>query len=132
MKLVPYLHFQGNCEEALNHYKKILNGTFEVVSRYDEPSMQAPENYKDKVLHGLLRFSDNTIMVSDVFPGESLKYGTNTALSLAPSGEDEAKRIFNGLAEGGKVEMPLEKQFWGALFGQLIDRFGVRWMVNAE
>jgi PhnB protein len=39
-------------------------------------------------------------------------------------------RYFDGLAAGGKVDMPLGKQFWGDTYGQLTDKFGMHWMVN--
>ncbi|SFF00967.1 PhnB protein [Chitinophaga sp. CF118] len=132
MKLIPYLHFQGNCEEALNHYKKVLNGTAEIVSRYDDPNMKAPEGYKNKVLHALFTFEDNSIMASDSYPDQELKAGENVALSLSLKGDVEATRIFNELSEGGQILMPLEKQFWGDLFGYFVDRYGIRWMVNAS
>lgn len=132
MKLIPYLHFQGNCEEALNVYKTVLNGTVEIVSRYDDPNMNAPEDYKNKVLHALFTFGDNSIYASDCFPGQQLKYGDSTALSLNFDGEEESRRAFNTLAEGGQIIMPLEKQFWGDFFGHLVDRFGVSWMVSAS
>jgi PhnB protein len=132
MKLVPYLHFGGNCEEALNVYKTVLNGKVEIVSRYDDPNMNAPEDYKNKVLHGVITFQDNTIMASDSFPGQQLKYGDSVAMSLQFESEDECRRVFDTLSEGGQILMPLEKQFWGDFFGHFVDRFGVRWMVNAS
>ena len=132
MKLVPYLHFAGNCEEALNLYKSVLNGSVEIVTRYDNPHMNAPEHYKNKILHGVLTFEDNIVMVSDTHFDYPLTFGDSVALSLSPKSEEEAIRIFNALSEGGKIIMPLEKQFWGDFYGYFVDRFGVRWMVNAS
>lgn len=132
MKLIPYLHFEGNGEEALNVYKTVLNGKVEIVSRYDDPHMNAPEDYKNKILHAVFTFGDNSIMASDCFPGQQLKYGDSTALSLQIDGEDECRRVFNALAEGGQILMPLEKQFWGDYFGHLVDRFSVSWMLYAS
>lgn len=132
MKLNPYLHFAGNCEEALNVYKSVLNGKVDIVTRYDNPAMNAPEDYKNKILHATLTFGDNTIMVSDTHPNYKITFGDNAALSLAPESEAEAKRIYDALSEGGQILMPLEKQFWGDYYGYFVDRFGVRWMVNAS
>lgn len=53
------------------------------------------------------------------------------SLSLATSDRDEGARVFAALAEGGTVTMPFAKQFWGADFGSLVDRYGIAWMVNA-
>lgn len=133
MTLIPYLHFQGNCEEALKTYERIFSGSIEGIKCFGEGPMEVPETYKNKVLHGLLHFGDNSIMASDTFPGASITRGENVVLSIGLKNDDDnARRIFNELANGGKVIMPLEKQFWGALFGQLEDRFGVRWMVGSE
>lgn len=44
----------------------------------------------------------------------------------------EAERIFQALAENGRVTMPFEQTFWGFRFGMLVDQFGVPWMVNCE
>lgn len=131
MKLIPYLHYAGNCEEALNHYKKVLDGRIEIVTRYDQPSMNAPEDYKNKVLHARFYFGDNTIFASDTFPGNTVTAGNAITLSLSIQ-EDKATEVFNNLAAGGVVTMPFERQFWGDLFGQLTDRFGIKWMVNGE
>ena len=131
--LIPYLHFQGTCEEALNNYKEILGGTVEIQERYDNPAMNAPDDYKDKVLHASFSFGQNTIMASDVFPGQSADKGTGDAsLSISVDDPDQGKKIFDALAEGGKIGIAYEKQFWGAWHGNLTDRFGVRWMVNCE
>ena len=132
MKLTPYLHFQGKCEEAFNTYKSILGGSFEIVSRYDEPAMKAPEEFKNQVLHAWYKFDDNMILASDTFPGTTVTAGSNTLLSLAVEEEGQARKIFSQLAEGGTIMMPFERQFWGDLFGQLTDRFGIRWMLFCE
>lgn|SRR5690554_709048 len=133
IKLTPYLHFAGNCEEALNTYKEIFGGTVEIHDRYDNPEMKAPDNYKDKVLHGRFYFDENIIMASDVFPGQDTREGTgDAALSITLNDLERAKLIFNELAEGGETGVPFEKQFWGAWHGNLTDRFGVRWMISVE
>jgi PhnB protein len=133
MQLIPYLSFEGTCEEALSIYKRIFNGKVEIVSRYDNPAMKAPEEYKNKVLHARLSFRNYSIYASDVFPGHSSgKSGSNVSLSLSFADLDEAKRVYEQLIEGGKTKIPFEKQFWGDWHGNLTDRFGVQWMVNFE
>lgn len=130
MKLIPYVNFAGNCEEALNTYKKILGGKIEIVSRYDNPAMKTPEEYKNKVLHAWFEFDGIYIYASDVFPGRPMPVTGNVALSLEADSVEKGKEIFNALAEGGRVNHPFEKQFWGGWHGNLIDRFGVFWMIN--
>jgi len=134
MKLIPYLNFQGDCEEALNTYKKILTGKIENISRYDNPNMNAPDDYKNKILHARLFADEVVIYASDVMPGSSQKdkVASRVALSLDVDNPDKGKQIFEQLADGGKVNVPFEKQFWGAWHGNLVDRFGISWMVNCE
>ncbi|HWD87808.1 MAG TPA: VOC family protein [Mucilaginibacter sp.] len=133
MKLIPYLHFNGNCEEALNTYKEIFGGTGGVTSRFsDAPSFPVPDDYKNKVMHGNVMFDDNTIFMSDCGPGRAVIHGDGTAMSIGLSDETKTQKIFDQLAEGGTVIMPLAKQFWGATFGQLVDKYGIRWMLNCQ
>ena len=129
MKLIPYLHFNGNCEEALNAYLGIFGGSGQVVSRFNDTSaFSVPDNFKNKVMHASMQFDDNTIMMSD--STRDIIQGNGVVMSISLGDESQTREIFGKLAEGGQVTMPLEKQFWGALFGQVTDRFGIRWMLN--
>ncbi|MGH2645115.1 MAG: VOC family protein [Chitinophagaceae bacterium] len=129
--LIPYLNFEGNCEEALNFYKTIFDGRVEIQSRYDNPQMKAPADYKNKVLHGRLYFGDLVIYASDIFPGKhASKNSGDVQFSLEVTDPGYGKNIFNQLAEGGKTGVAFEKQFWGQWHGNLIDKYGIRWMVN--
>ena len=131
IQLMPYLHFQGNCEEALNFYTGILDGRVEIASRYDNPAMHAPEDYKNKILHASFYFGKYTVFASDAMPGKQAgTFNSNIALSLGLHDEELAKKIFDQLSEGGNIHVPFKKQFWGDWHGNFTDRFGIRWMVN--
>lgn len=137
MELQPYLLFTGNCEEALNFYKNIFGGEIAQLSRYkdappDDPaSPQLRPEDRERVMHATFRSPDFTFMASDARPGK--QYGEGPiSLSLGLSDVAVAQRIFDGLAQGGTVEMPLEDTFWGAKFGMLTDKFGIDWMVNCQ
>ena len=130
--LVPYLHFSGECEEALNTYKNILSGQVEIVNRYNNPVMKAPDDYKNKALHAKFEFGGNIILASDVFPGNKSNGSGDAAMSLTIPDNVEAKKIFDRIAEGGKVIVPFEKQFWGSWHSNFIDRFGIGWMINCN
>lgn len=131
MKLIPYLNFAGNTEEALNFYQKVFSGTISDLNRFGE--MCPPEsNYSDKIMHARLAFGENMLMFSDGMPGAPVDHGNGIHLSIMLNDEAEANSIFNQLAEGGNVTMPLAKQFWGAIYGQVTDKFGVSWMLNCE
>ncbi|HQT91509.1 MAG TPA: VOC family protein [Candidatus Kryptobacter bacterium] len=135
MNLVPYLSFRGDCEEALNFYARIFGGNVTVRERYNNPAMNVPKKFPDKVLHASLEFGGVTILASDIIPknpGESATGSGDAALSLDVSSSEDGKKIFDQLAQGGKVNVPFEKQFWGAWHGNLRDKYGIRWMVNCD
>ncbi|MBC9796107.1 VOC family protein [Sinomicrobium weinanense] len=130
MKLIPYLQFQGNCEKALQWYQSIFGGDIK-LNRYSEAPMDIPENYKNKILHADFTFEDNTILACDSFPGGQISNSNGIAMTLQFTDEKQAEKIFNKLAEGGKITIPFQKQFWNAYFGQLEDRYGKLWMINS-
>ncbi len=132
MKLNPYLNFAGNAEEALNFYKNVLGGEIVNIGRYGESPMPADEDYKNKILHARLVFDDNLIMISDVFKGQQVSTGGNIQLSVEMDDVNKMDEVFNKMADGGKITMPLAEQFWGAKFGMLTDKFGISWMFNCQ
>lgn len=132
MKLTPYIHFQGNAEEAMNFYAEALNGAIIAISRYGDSPMPSDDDYKDKVIHGRIQFGDNVIMISDTFKGNVVQTDGNIQLSIELSEEGQIDGLFKKMAEGGTVTMELQDTFWGARFGMLKDKFGVSWMFNYE
>ncbi len=133
--LNPYLNFAGNAEEAFTFYKSVFGTEFTFLQRIKETpeGSKFPKEEQNKVMHVALPIGKgNTLMASDV--PESLGYkvtvGNNVSLSLEAESKEEAKKIFEGLAKGGKVREPLADTFWGAYFGMLTDKFGILWMVN--
>ena len=133
----PYLTFAGNCEEAFNFYKSVFGGEFAFIGRFkDMPSdTPMPEEEGNKVMHVALPISKETVLMgsdsSDAF-GQVTVMGNNISISINTESEEEATQLFNGLSEGGKVTMPLDKTFWGAYFGMFTDKFGIHWMVNYD
>ncbi len=136
MKLNPYLNFAGNAEEAFLFYKSVLGGEFSSLVRFKDlpmPGVTLPEEDQGKIMHIALPVGpDDLLMASDALKslGQSLAPGNNVYLSLHPASQEEADRIFKALAAGGSVEMPIADQPWGDYYGSLVDRFGMRWMVN--
>lgn len=132
MDLSINLNFNGECENALNFYKKVFNAKdLQLMYFKDMPRAQFPAEFGKGITHGELIIKEGlTIMASDTFPDRPVTFGQNTTLALNFTNKDEEEKIFNALSEGGKVTMPLEKAFWGAYFGMLTDKFGVQWMFN--
>ena len=135
--LNPYLNFNGNTEEAFNFYKSVFGGEFITLQRFrDTPEAdKIPANEQDKIMHVALPIGQgNILMATDALEsmGQKLVAGNNITLSINADSEAEADKLFNALAVGGQVSMPLEKAFWGAYFGMLTDQFGIQWMVNYD
>ena len=128
--LTPYLNFNGNTKEALEFYHQVLGGELRLQTFGETPGMPVPPGYEDKIIHGHLQADDLVIMASEGRPGEQVSFGDNVHLSLQGADEAKLSGIFNSLSEGGKVTMPLAKQFWGDTFGSFTDKFGVHWQVN--
>ena len=136
----PYLHFLGNTEEVFNFYKSVFGGEFAAVMRYGDLQGQEgceniPGEDKKKIMHIALPLSDGHVLMGTDAVGEHAAdavFGNNISLSISVDSKEEADRIFSGLAEGGGVTMPLADTFWGAYFGMLQDKFGIRWMVNYD
>jgi PhnB protein len=128
-QLTPYLTFNGKAAEAMKFYSSVLGGEL-TMQTFAEVKMARTAAENDLVIHAVLKNEGLTFMASDAMPDRRAKFGDNVHMSI--SGNDGAKltKIFNGLAAGGKVDMPLAKQFWGDTYGQLTDKFGVHWMVN--
>lgn len=128
-RLNPYINFGDNAREAMTFYQQVLGGNLELHT-FGEYGADG-EAYADLVMHALLETDDGlALMGADSPPGMSRTVGNHITISL--SGDDDAllRARFEGLAEGGSVDVPLEKQMWGDVFGQLTDRFGIGWLVN--
>jgi PhnB protein len=134
MRIEPYLSFGGQCEQALAFYAQCLHGQVVALNRYAGSPLDSPDlppEWKDKILHAELEADGTRILASDGLPGAGKPAFSGITLSL-DLGEDKlrAQRIFDALAEGGQVRMPLAPKFWGTAMGMLQDRFGVGWMVS--
>jgi PhnB protein len=130
MQVQPYLAFEGRCDEAIDFYKKAIGAEVQMLMRFKDapdPSMVTPQN-KDKVMHAALRAGDAMLLMSDGRCTGGANFN-GIALALTANSDADAKRIFDGLAEGGKVNMPMQKTFFSSNFGMLADKFGVGWMV---
>jgi PhnB protein len=137
MRIHAYLNFDGRTEEALRFYAQVLGGQLTEIHRFgsmpQEGGFELTPEQKNRVMHvGLELPHGQMLMASDVLEGmgEPRVEGNNVSLSVHPDSRREADRIFNALADGGTVTMPLADQFWGDYYGSLVDRFGINWMVN--
>ncbi|MGA2479137.1 MAG: VOC family protein [Spirochaetia bacterium] len=129
--IAAYLTFEGNCREAMTFYKDCLGGDLALQSVGETPAAaQFPPEAKNKIMHAALTNGPITLYASDNLGNGSSATGNNFSLCINCSSEAEVKKLFSKLSVGGKVGHPLEEQFWGAIFGDFTDKFGIRWMTN--
>jgi PhnB protein len=133
MRMNPYLYFNGQCEAAFKFYEQVLGGKIESMPPHTgTPAAEhVPAEWGNKILHARLNVGGQMLMGSDA-PPEHYAQPKGFSVSLDIKEPAETERIFHALASEGKVEMPIQKTFWAARLGMLVDRFGIPWMVNCE
>ena len=133
MTMNPYLSFKGDCEAAFKHYQQHLGGEMGGIFRYGGTPLSGsvPPDWSDKIMHGSITIGGQTLQAADVAP---LQYESpqGFSLTLQIKSAADAEHMFEALASGGQVRLPLEKTFWAERFGMVTDRFGVPWIVNCE
>jgi PhnB protein len=127
--LNPYLYFNGNCAEAMKFYQSVLGGELK-MQKYSETGMPTSDEVKDKIIHAFLKNDMLTFMASDGNKEYPVSVGNNIQMSISGENDEMLRKYFSALSNGGNVDMPLKKQFWGDTFGTLTDKFGVHWMIN--
>lgn len=132
----PYLNFNGKCEEAFKFYKSVFGGEFTTFQRFKEVPSEGhlPSSEGEWIMHVALPIGDCTVLMGSDSPStmDRIAGENNFHISIQTDTDEETNRVFNGLLAGGTVTQPLEKAFWGARFGMLVDKFGIQWMVNQE
>jgi PhnB protein len=134
MIVQAYLFFNGRCEEAINYYQRALGAKVEMLMRFKEcpdtpPPGAIPPGSDNKVMHACLRIGETAVMASDGCSQDAKASFQGFSLSITAADEAQADRLFNALADGGQVQMPLGKTFFAKRFGTVADRFGVSWMI---
>ncbi|MEZ4907794.1 MAG: VOC family protein [Saprospiraceae bacterium] len=135
----PYLHYNGNAEEAFNFYKSVFGGNFALVIRFkdmpNDPNHPIDEKEGDKIMHIALPIGKfDVLMASDTpeFMGRHNENETRTKISISAESKEEADKLFNGLSEGGNIEIPISDSSWGSYFGMFRDKFGIEWIVDFD
>ena len=136
MQIQPYLFFNGRCEEAIEFYRHALGAEVTMLMRFKDspeppPPGMLPPGFENKVMPASLRIGEATVMASDGTCPASPDF-QGFSLSITVPSMETADRLFEALAHGGQVQMPLSKTFWSPRFGMVTDRFGVSWMVHMD
>ncbi len=131
--LNPYLSFEGNASEAMKFYQSCLGGELRIMTVGESPmAASMPKEFQASVMHASLETGKIRIMASDTLGKSRLERGNDVSLMLLCESEAELRDIFAKLSAGGAVTTPVRKEFWGALYADFADRFGVKWMLNFE
>ena len=127
----PYIAFKGNCREAIEFYKSALNAEVlftQTVGESPMSNMGPPEN----IMHCTIKVGDSTIMMCDDPRPDGAANGGNISLAIGLNDPARGTQLFENLAKGGSVIMPLQKTYWAEAFGMVTDKFGIKWMVNCD
>jgi PhnB protein len=134
----PYIHFNGNAEEAFLFYKSVFGGEFAMIIRFkdmDIPENPISESEEDKIMHIALPIGKSSVLMgSDTpeFMGRHNEHENRSKISISAESKEEADRLFKGLSAGGEVEMPIADSPWGSYFGMFRDKYGIEWMVDFD
>jgi len=134
----PYIHFNGNAEEAFSFYKSVFGGDFATIVRFKDMNFEGAPNFEkeaEKIMHIALPIGKHTVLMGSDTPEQFGKHNemeTRSKISISAENKEVADNIYNGLSKGGQIEMPLEDSPWGTYFGMFRDKFGIEWMVDFD
>lgn len=132
-KINVYLTFNGNCREAMTFYRDCLGGDLMLQTIGESPMAdKIPPEMKESIMHSTLIKGDLVLMASDMVDEKGLLRGNSVSLLLTCESESEIRSSYDRLAENGKATYPLHVTFWGALFGNLTDKYGNHWLLNFD
>jgi PhnB protein len=131
----PHVNFNGNAEEAFNFYKSVFGGEFSRVVRFkDLANAEFPvsEHEANKIMHIVLPIGETVLMANDVpeILGRTNENENRSKIVITAESKEEADKLFNGLSQGGQIEMPIADSPWGSYFGMFRDKYGIEWMVD--
>ncbi len=129
--LNPYISFKDNARDAMEFYQSVFGGEL-TINTFGEYGEKYAEGV-DLVMHSTLTTPGGfTLMASDTPADMEFTPGSQIAISLSGDGDDAdaIRGYWEALSADGAVTVPLEEQVWGDEFGQVTDRFGIKWLVN--
>ena len=132
---IAYLAFNGNCADAMRFYEKALGGKLEVLMSGAESPMadQMPKEFAHRILHARLALPGGGLLYAGDAPANMPYEGIKgVSITVDYASVAEAEKVFNALAAGGQITMPMQAAFWAKRWGMLIDKFGTPWIVNGE
>jgi PhnB protein len=126
----PYLHFAGNARDALTFYGDVFDCAVKVFT-YDE--FNRTDGPADAIAHGYLDGGPVVLFAADASGDEPSFQSQGLMFSLLGTSDPATlRRWFTALADGGRVVDDLQQRPWGASDGQVVDRYGLHWLIGFE
>jgi PhnB protein len=132
----PHINFNGNAEEAFTFYRSVFGGEFTKIIRFKDlasPEFPIAEKEENKIMHIALPIGKSSMLMANDVPdimGRTNENENRSKIVITAESKEEADKLFNGLSEGGKIEMPIADSPWGPYFGMFRDKYGIEWMVE--
>jgi PhnB protein len=133
MRFSSHLIFDGQCRAAFEFYAGILDAKIITMLPFGDSPLadKVPADWQGKILHATLEVGPYTLLGSDAFPNGYVS-PRGFSVTLGVDGFAQTKKVFDSLADAGRILLPLQRTFWSGGFGMLIDRFGIPWEINCE
>lgn len=130
-QLVSYLTFSGNCREAMTFYRNCLGGELHFQALKDSPkTSDMPNLMKECIVHAVLSKENLVLMGSDLGSDAPRVQGNSFSLLLQCQSEDELRNYYLRLSEGAQEQHGIAENYFGVLFGDLIDKYGTHWIFS--
>jgi PhnB protein len=130
MSIGVHLHFSGQCQEAFEFYQALLGGALDFFTYGSSPAAEhVPDDWHKKVIHATLNVNKMELAGADILR-EQFEQPKGFQLLLQFNDASEAKKVFEDLAEGGNITMPIQQTFWSPCYGMLTDKIGIPWEIN--
>ena len=134
----PYVHFNGNAEEAFTFYKSVFGGEFAKIIRFKDlasSEFQIAKKEENKIMHIALPIGKSSMLMANDVPesmGRTNENENRSKIVISAESKEEADKLFNGLSVGGQIEGPIGDSPWGSYFGCFRDKYGIEWIVEFD
>ncbi len=136
LRLSPYLMMDGNAKEAIDFYVKTLDAQVLFSQSFGEmpenPEFPLPEEAKKLIGHAMIKVGETDLMFSDNFPGTPFQSGNQVTICISTKDKERSQQIYEGLQQGGKVNMPMQETFFSPAYAIVVDKFGVTFQIYTE
>ena len=117
----PWINFNGNAEEAFDFYQSVFGGEVKKI---------LGDNGEMMFIN--LPIGKENMLIANNVPagmGQVSENENRSKIAVSTDSKEEAEKIFNGLSDGGSVEMPMD-ELMGNYMGMFRDKYGIEWIIE--